>query len=111
MGQHLVDKADFGSQVVTVDVEGEEATDVACNRVGSAKARPHLGVFGGSQEIPRPPMIRTAGLSSPGPVMVEPERVSASLNSAIVGVQSITSGIDCGLQTQCNGDGAEAIKL
>ena len=56
-------------------------------------------------------MIKTAGLSSPGPVMVEPERVLASLNSAIVGIQQITSGIDCGLQMQDNGDGAEAIKL
>ena len=93
MGQHFVDKADFGSQVVTVDVEGEEETDVACIRVGSANARPHLGVFGGGrQEIPRPPMIKTAGLSSPGPVVVEPERVLASLNSAIVGLQFMTSG-------------------
>ena len=56
-------------------------------------------------------MIKTAGLSSPGPLMAEPERASASLNSAIVGVQFMTSGIDCGLQTQCNGDGAEAITL
>ena len=104
MGQHFVDQADFGSQVVTVDVEGEEATDVACIEVGSAKARPYLGVFGGRQGIPRPPMIKTAGLSSPGPVVVEPETVLASLNSAIVGIQFMTSGVDYGLQTQRNGD-------
>ena len=45
-------------------------------------------------------MIKTAGLSSPGPVVVEPDKVLAWLKSAIVGLQSVTSGIDRGLQTQ-----------
>lgn len=45
-------------------------------------------------------MIKTAGLSSPGTAIVEPERVLAWSNSAIVGLQLLTSGIEGFLQRQ-----------
>ena len=51
-------------------------------------------------EIPRPPTIKIAGLSSPGPAIVEPERVSAAFESAIVGSDSMTSETGRRLQTQ-----------
>lgn len=51
-------------------------------------------------EIPRPPTIKTAGLSSLGPAIVESERVSAALKSAMVGSDSMTSETGRRLQTQ-----------
>ncbi len=45
-------------------------------------------------------MIKTAGLSSPDPPRVVPERVLASFRSAIVGLQFLTSGIERCPQTQ-----------
>lgn len=45
-------------------------------------------------------MIKTAGLSSLGPAMVEPDRVLAAFKSAIVGLKFLTTGINQGLQTQ-----------
>ena len=45
-------------------------------------------------------MIKTAGLSSLGPAMVEPERVLAACKSAILGRKFLTSRTDGRLQTQ-----------
>ena len=42
-------------------------------------------------EIPRPPTIKTAGLSSLGPATVEPGRGSAALKSAMIDSDSLTS--------------------
>ena len=83
-----------------MDVEGQEAANISCDLVGLAIVRPYAGISRVWQGIPRPPMIKTAGLSSPGIAMVEPERVLAWSNSAIVGLQWLTSGIDGFLHTQ-----------
>ena len=45
-------------------------------------------------------MIKTAGLSSPGPIMAEPGRVLAWSKSTIIDLQVLTGGIDQCLQTQ-----------
>ena len=50
--------------------------------------------------LPRPPTIKTAGLSSLGPAKVEPERVSAALESAIVDSGSLASETARRLQRQ-----------
>lgn len=57
--EHFVDEADFGGEGVGVDMEGEEAADVACGIPGLIRHRVKKeGV------APRPPMMRTAGFSS-----------------------------------------------
>lgn len=45
-------------------------------------------------------MIKTAGLSSLDPAKVEPERVSAAFNSAIIGLEFLTNGNEGCLQMQ-----------
>lgn len=59
-----------------------------------------MQILGGRGEIPRPPMIKTAGLSSLDPAKVEPERVSAAFNSAIIGLEFLTNGNEGCLQMQ-----------
>ena len=62
-------------------------------------------------EIPRPPMIKTAGLSSLGPVVLELERILAAFESAIVGLEILTGRIAQCLQTQAVEMVAGSVKL
>ena len=80
-----------------MNVEGQKAADVAYVLARLVMNSTSLAICRERLEIPRPPMIKTAGLSSPDPALVEAERASAS---AIVGLQFLASGINGCLQTQ-----------
>lgn len=56
-------------------------------------------------------MIKTAGLSSLGPVVLELERVLAAFESAIVGLYCSTSRISRWLQTQAMEMVAGSVRL
>lgn len=52
MGQDFVDKADLRSQVVAVDVEGQEAAYVACVLVRLAEVQPQCKSLGEGGKYP-----------------------------------------------------------
>lgn len=69
--QNLVDESDFGREVVLVDVQGEEAADVACvesHRLVSTSRELQCCWNGRDAwtcvNAPNPPMIKTAGFAA-----------------------------------------------
>jgi len=72
--EDFVDESHFGRQLVLVDVEGEEAADVALKKIRvdlSVRLNPlsgwgsrDAGRFMGREDTPNPPIINTAGFCS-----------------------------------------------
>ena len=65
LGQVLVDDADLGRERVVVQIAGEVPSRVACEAVSGPFNVTAVRVRrGGAERIPRPPIIKTAGLSA-----------------------------------------------